>query len=274
MLNFFDNIGKLFFVKINDFINISYLFYFTIKLLFNFNKAERKALGKTVLIQTYFSGVKALPAIIIISFFVSLIFLYSLSGFFTELQGIVDAAIKIMPVLIFREIGPVIIAFYLIVRSVTAITAQFGVMRIQREIEAMELMGISPLKFLVLPRVIGGVLGVFSLNIIFSVFTFLFILLMGNLFLALPMQLFLDSVANNITLIDIVSFIIKNFFGAIGIFFIAVYYGFSVSKSSLEIPQKISKAAVSSLIFLMVFYLMNSIITILIIDMFEGVRVS
>ena len=77
---------------------------------------------------------------------------------------------------------------------------------------------------------------------------------MGNLFLALPVEIFIDSVMNNISLTDIISFVVKNFFGAMGIFFIAVYYGFSVSKSSLEIPQKISKAAVSSLIFLKQFF--------------------
>ena len=170
MFKFVDNIGKVFFIKLNDFKNISYLFYFTIKLLFNFNRTERKALAKTVLIQTYFSGVNAIPAILIISFFISLIFIYYLLGFFTELQGVIDAAIKVIPVLVFREIGPVIIAFYLIVRSVTAITAQFGVMRIQREIEAMELMGISPLKFLVLPRVVGGIFGVFSFKYCFYYF--------------------------------------------------------------------------------------------------------
>ena len=272
MFDFFDNIGKYFFSKIKDFVSISFLFFFTIKLLFSFNSSERKALLKTVLIQTYFSCVKAIPAVLLISFFISFIFIYYLSGFFTELHGF-NEALKIIPVLIFREIGPVIIAFYLIVRSVTAITAQFGVMRIQREIEAMELMGISPLKFLVIPRVIGGILGVFSLSIIFSISTLVSIFLLGNIFITIPVQIFYDAIINNITITDIIAFIIKNFFGAMGVFFIATYYGFSVSISSLEIPVKVSKAAVSSLIFLTIFYLSVSMLTIMITNMLSTVQI-
>ncbi len=271
MLKIIDNIGIFFFAKVKDFTSINLLFFFTVKLLFSFNRSEKKALIKTVLIQTYFSGILAIPAVLIMSFFISLVVIYYLSGFFTELHGFSEA-FKIIPVLIFREIGPVIIAFYLIVRSVTAITSQFGVMRIQREIEAMELMGISPLKFLVIPRVIGGILGVFSLNVVFIIFTMALIFFMGNLFVTIPIQMFYDSIMDSITLIDIIAFMLKNFVGATGIFFIAVYYGFSVSKSSLEIPQKVSKAAVSSLVFLIISYLIISILTILTIDMLSTVK--
>jgi phospholipid/cholesterol/gamma-HCH transport system permease protein len=52
-----------------------------------------------------------------------------------------------------RELGPVLIAVIVIGRSASAVTAELGTMKVSEEIEALEVMAIDPVRFLVVPRV-------------------------------------------------------------------------------------------------------------------------
>jgi phospholipid/cholesterol/gamma-HCH transport system permease protein len=58
----------------------------------------------------------------------------------------------------FRELGPLITCFVLTSRSGSAFAAELGTMKVNEEIDALKTMGIDPVRFLVLPRVIAAVL--------------------------------------------------------------------------------------------------------------------
>jgi phospholipid/cholesterol/gamma-HCH transport system permease protein len=57
-----------------------------------------------------------------------------------------------------REIGPLITAVIVIGRSGSAITAELGTMKVSEEIEALNVMGINPVKFLVVPRLLAMII--------------------------------------------------------------------------------------------------------------------
>jgi phospholipid/cholesterol/gamma-HCH transport system permease protein len=71
--------------------------------------------------------------------------------------------------MIVREAGPLLVALVVIARSGTAVASEIGNMRANREIEALESMGINPLSFIVFPRVLGGVISVLCLAFYFNV---------------------------------------------------------------------------------------------------------
>ena len=64
---------------------------------------------------------------------------------------------KLVTVVLFRELGPLIAAVILASRSGSAFAAEIGTMKINEEIDALTTMGIDPVRFLVLPRVLASV---------------------------------------------------------------------------------------------------------------------
>jgi phospholipid/cholesterol/gamma-HCH transport system permease protein len=73
----------------------------------------------------------------------------------------------IMVGVVVRELGPLFSAMLVLSRSGTANVIELGTARSQGEVEALEALGIDPIHYLVLPRVIGMALGVFALTIYF-----------------------------------------------------------------------------------------------------------
>jgi phospholipid/cholesterol/gamma-HCH transport system permease protein len=73
----------------------------------------------------------------------------------------------VMVVAVVREIGPLLAAFIVLVRVGVANVIELGTIRAMGEIEVLESLGIDPVHFLVVPRVIGMAVGVFSLTVYF-----------------------------------------------------------------------------------------------------------
>lgn len=72
---------------------------------------------------------------------------------------------KIMVVVVVREIGPLLAALLVLARVGTANVVELGTARALGEVESLEALGIDPVHYLVVPRVIGMVVGVFSLTV-------------------------------------------------------------------------------------------------------------
>ena len=70
-----------------------------------------------------------------------------------------------MVIVIVRELGPLITAMLVLARVGTANVIELGTARALGEVEALEALGIDPVHYLILPRVIGMALGIFSLTI-------------------------------------------------------------------------------------------------------------
>jgi len=72
---------------------------------------------------------------------------------------------KIMVVVVVRELGPLLAALLVLARVGTANVVELGTARALGEVESLEALGIDPVHYLVMPRVIGMVVGVFSLTV-------------------------------------------------------------------------------------------------------------
>lgn len=99
-------------------------------------------------------GVQALPMAALTAFSV---------GFTLAMQGAEqlgrlgadDYVPDLVGLTLLRELGPMIIAVIVIGRSGSAVTAELGTMKVSEEIEALEVMAIDPVRFLVVPRFIA-----------------------------------------------------------------------------------------------------------------------
>lgn len=70
-----------------------------------------------------------------------------------------------MVIVVVRELGPLLAVFLVLARVGTAHVIELGTARALGEVEALEALGIDPVHYLIVPRVIGMVLGIFSLTI-------------------------------------------------------------------------------------------------------------
>ncbi|MBK7338458.1 MAG: ABC transporter permease [Saprospirales bacterium] len=64
-----------------------------------------------------------------------------------------------------RELGPLLAALLVLARVGTANVVELGTARAMGEVESLEALGIDPVRYLVVPRVIGMALGIFSLTV-------------------------------------------------------------------------------------------------------------
>src|SRR6187549_2461070 len=100
------------------------------------------------------AGVGSVPLVGLVSFFLGLTMAlltgYQLQRFGTErlVPGLVAIGFT-------RELGPLLTGIMLAARIGAAFTAELGTMQVNEEVEAIEAMGISPLRFLVAPRLLA-----------------------------------------------------------------------------------------------------------------------
>jgi phospholipid/cholesterol/gamma-HCH transport system permease protein len=204
--------------------------------------------------QIYFTGWQALPLISVLALGTgSVLVLQSLTNL-TMLGG-TQMIGSFLLVMVVREAGPLLVALVVIARSGTAVASEIGNMRANREIEALESMGINPLSFIVFPRVVGGVVSVVCLAFYFNL-----IALVGGFFVTrllqdMPFSFYLDSLLRAFAPEDMWIFLAKNAFSGMIIFVVACYQGLSVKKSPHEVPQVTTQAVVNSIIYVTVFNL-------------------
>lgn len=204
--------------------------------------------------QVYFTGWQALPIITTLALTTgSVLIIQGLSNL--TLLGGSEVIGSFLIVALSREAGPLLTALVVIARSGTAVASEVGNMRANREIEALESMGINPLSFIVFPRVIGGVISVVCLAFYFNV-----IALLGGFFLTrflhdMPFRFYADSLSQGFTKEDVFIFLLKNSFSGMIIFIVCCYQGLSVKKSPHEVPQVTTQAVVNSIIYVTIFNL-------------------
>ena len=218
------------------------LFAFTYKLfnlLFTSPREGRTLLRRVILEQVYFTAVQALWIIIPIALFIgSMLFIH-----FAEISKQYDLG-KTTVILVVRELGPIITAFLVILRSATAVTIETSYMNVLKETEMLEMAGIDPIRFVCLPRLIGITTAVLCLFIIFDL-----VAIGGGFFVVwasthLSLGTFLDQITRAITAADIIVGIIKAFLFGIIITVTSISHGFRKKQQMTEIPVATSKSAV------------------------------
>ena len=104
--------------------------------------------------QMIMIGVRALPMAALTSFSIGLTMAMQGAGALRKMGGI-SFVPDLVTLSLLRELGPLIVAVIVIGRSGSAVTAELGTMKVSEEIEALEVMAINPIRFLVVPRFIA-----------------------------------------------------------------------------------------------------------------------
>jgi phospholipid/cholesterol/gamma-HCH transport system permease protein len=99
-------------------------------------------------------GARALPMAALTAFSIGLTLAMQSASKLREM-GAESFVPELVSIGLLRELGPLITAVIVIGRSASAVTAELGTMKVSEEIEALEVMAINPIRFLVVPRVLA-----------------------------------------------------------------------------------------------------------------------
>ena len=180
---------------------------------------------KRVIKQIRFIGWQSLPVIVLTGGFAGMVL--GFQGFYSLSRFGSDAFLGPMVALaLLRELGPVIAALMVTGRAGSAITAEIGVMRISDQIDALELMGLSPYRYLVVPNLVAGVICMPLLTAIFNVMGIFGGYLIGVKLLGVSGGVYFGEMASYVEVKDVLEGIYKSLcFGGI-IFWVSCYKGF------------------------------------------------
>ena len=225
--------------------DILYLGYLSLRELLLPAREARGEAFRVITRQVIFTGVDALPVVTLIALLIGLIIIIQ-AGTMLPRVGAGALLADIIVVTVVRELGPLVTAFIVVWRSGTAISTELGNMRVAQEITALEAMGISPIRFIVMPRLVGAVVAMVCLTVYFDMTAIVGGFLTAKLKLTIPLSVYIDEIGASLSLADLLITVIKSVLFGFTIAIICSYHGLSVVKSSTEVPQQTTRAMLNT----------------------------
>jgi phospholipid/cholesterol/gamma-HCH transport system permease protein len=263
MSRFFEKIGRWVVIRAAGFLQFCGYFFVVFRTLFVFFATFEIVTGrartsiKILFKQVLFTGVDALPVISLVSLAIGAIAIIQSLTLLPRFGG--ESLVgNILVTVIVRELGPLLTGFIVIGRSGTAITAEIGNMVVSHEIEALESMGVDPIRYIVIPRVLGVTISLVVLNVYFDLFAIIGGFLVSKMVLVTSFMTFLERLQESVLASDIIISLAKGCIFGIIVSFICTFQGFSVRASSTEVPQMTTKAVVNAITFL---FLADGVVT-------------
>jgi len=215
--------------------------------------------------QLYYVGVKALPVVIITGIVVG--FVSAVQAFYQlkamSAEGMIGGFVAISVV---KELAPMLAAFVMAARVGTGFAAELGTMKVTEQIDALRAMAISPVKYLVVPRVLACAF-MLPILIVFADVAGILGGLAMSMHLGLTGSFFIRQASEMLLAGDVLAGLIKGLTFGIIMAVIGCYRGVSVSESAGAegVGQATSSSAVNSFIAIIIadFLLNYGIYTIL-----------
>ncbi len=198
--------------------------------------------------QTYTIGSKSLLIIVLISLFTGMVL--GLQGYYLLIKfgsvGFLGSAVSLT---LIRELGPVLTAIMVIGRAGSAMAAEIGVMRITDQIDALDVMDIPSIGYLVSPRIVASILSFPLLTAIFDVVGILGGYLTGVCLLDVNEGAYFSSIESSVVLSDINEGIIKALVFSILVSLICCYQGYNVHlRNDGKGPEAVANATTSAVV--------------------------
>ena len=169
-----------------------------------------------------------------------------------EQFGAVSWMASMVSVSIIREIGPIIVALICAGKVGSGIGAELGSMKVTEQIDAMEVSGTNPFKYLVVTRVLAATL-MLPLLVIFGDFIAIYgSYLVENIKGNVSFALYFNQVFNILQFSDIVPATIKTFFFGFAIGLIGCYKGYTCKKGTVGVGKAANAAVVYTSVLLFV----------------------
>jgi phospholipid/cholesterol/gamma-HCH transport system permease protein len=159
---------------------------------------------------------------------------------------------KIVSLSIIREMGPVFTCLMLAARVGAGITSEIGSMTVTQQIDALRALGTSPIRKVVLPRVIACMIAIPLLVAFADAVGVIGGLIVGSSDLGLDPNFYIQKVFETVTLVDYFSGFAKAPVFALVIALVACYFGLNVQEGTKGVGSATTKSVVTSSIFILI----------------------
>lgn len=219
-------------------------------LVMGFVRRKPVSLKETVK-QMLDGGVRSLTIVSLVSFFLGLTLAMLTAYQLKKLGGEILIA-GLVGISFTRELGPLVTAIVVSGRVGAGIAAEIGTMKVSEEIDALETMGVDPVRYLVAPRFLALFLMVPCLTILANLIGIIGGYIIGHLTLDIDTTYYISRTFESLVLKDIQTGLIKSFsFGAI-ISFMGCYQGLIVQGGAEGVGKATTLSVVASMILVII----------------------
>lgn len=208
--------------------------------------------------QLYFTGIESVATIGLVAFMVGLVVITQLNNL---VGGNPAATNRVLIWVVVRELSPLIAAIVMVGRSSSAFASELSTMVINGEVASLRRMGISPLSYLIMPRVLGMMLAAVALafycQIVMVGTGWTVTALWQNVALRDEISGFFDIISYH----EIAATMAKSLiFGAL-VAVVSAYHGLRDKTAMTQVPQAVSHAVIRSLLAV---FVADGVVTVLV----------
>ena len=192
------------------------------------------------------AGVNALPIVALIAFLMGLIMAFQAASPLRQFGAELFIA-NLVGLSILRELGPLMTAIVLAGRSGSAFAAELGTMKVREEIDALKTMGLDPVRFLILPRLIAAV----AMTPLLTIFADLIGLLGGAVVmrsLGFPLVTYFHQIQYAVSYGSLIGGLVKAFVFGILVAGIGCLRGLQTKSGATAVGESTTSAVVSGII--------------------------
>ncbi len=201
--------------------------------------------------QIYQIGVKSFPLVFVTSSAIGMVMALQF-GFGLEKFGGKPYVPRLVASTILREIGPMFTSLMLAARVGAGMASEIGSMVVTQQIDAIRALGTSPIKKIVIPRILACLIIIPLLAAMANVIGNAGGLIIGSVELNLDTQFYLRRVLETSSLKDYLSGFGKTFFFALFIAVPSCYFGLTVKNGTQEVGMATRKAVVTSSLLILI----------------------
>jgi phospholipid/cholesterol/gamma-HCH transport system permease protein len=242
-MDLLENIGRS---GIKTALSFADTFSFARKVIFRmfqphtYNSAMRMVLTN----QIYFTSVQILPVFILVSIVLGSLLIGIVFQLLKQL-GLTDFLGNVLIGLIVTELSPFFTVLFITLRSTSAINTEMAVMKVDGEIETLETFRIDVINYLLIPRIINGIVSLVLLSSLFSTVLMFSGILFSWIIFGISVDLYLTILLNSANFFDMVITLIKCAVFGFFITLIPIRSGLRASHEFTSIPIAVSNGMVN-----------------------------
>jgi phospholipid/cholesterol/gamma-HCH transport system permease protein len=200
---------------------------------------------RRVLEEVYQIGVKSTLIVMLTGAFTGMVM--ALQGYYTLKQyGSEGALGSVVALGLIREMGPVFTGIMVSARAGSAVTAEIGIMRITEQLDALDTMAVNPIQYVVMPKLLAGVIAMPLLTAIFDVVGILGGYLVGVMLLGVSSGAYFASMKQSVVAMDVHGGIVKSLVFGLTIILVACYKGYHTGAGAEGVSRATNQTVVLS----------------------------
>jgi phospholipid/cholesterol/gamma-HCH transport system permease protein len=213
---------------------------------------------RAVIHQIYNCGARSLVIIMLCGLFVGMVL--GLQGFdLLQRFGSEDALGVAAALGLLKELGPVVTALLFAGRAGTALASEIGLMRATDQLTAMEMMAVDPLRKVIAPRFLGGIVAMPLLVAVFNVIGIFGAQLIGVQLMGVDTGAFWSQMQGAVELGDVNEGIVKSVCFGFACSLVAVYEGYHATPTAAGVGLATTRTVViSSVLTLLIDYILTA----------------